>query len=181
MAPPLRRGRALVAQRLLGLVALVVLSALVALAVAVYTKAFTPVMTVTLEVDRIGNQLTKGADVKARGVLLGEVRGIRSAGDGAELELALDPELAGRLPADVRAQLLPKTLFGEKFVQLVPDAASTAPRLRAGDVLAQDRSETARETSEALDALLPLLQTLRPDAVSTTPTTSWRSSTTCRP
>ena len=64
--------------------------------------------------------------------------------------------------------MLPKTLFGEKFVSLVVDDASTARPLRDGDVVTQDRSETARETSEALDKLLPLLQALRPQDVSTT-------------
>ena len=168
MAPPLLRGRALARQRLTGLVFLAVLTALVAASVGLYLKAFTPVVTVTLETDRIGNQLGLGADVKARGVLVGEVRSVRTDRDGAEVELALQRSAVGRLPADDLAQLLPKTLFGEKFVALVVDAASTAPPLADGDVIPQDRSETARETSEALDALLPLLRTLDPESVSTT-------------
>jgi virulence factor Mce-like protein len=168
VAPPLRKGRALAAQRLLGLLALVVLTGLVAVAVGLYAKAFTPVVHVTLEVDRLGNQLTRGADVKARGVLVGEVREVRSDPEGAELELALDPGQAARLPSDVRAELLPKTLFGEKFVQLLPAAGSDAPPLREGDVIPRSRATTARETSEALDSLQPLLETLRPDRLSLT-------------
>jgi phospholipid/cholesterol/gamma-HCH transport system substrate-binding protein len=147
VAPPLLRGPALVRQRLTGLVFLAVLTALVGASVGLYLKAFTPVVTVTLEADRIGNQLGPGADVKARGVLVGEVRAIRSGGDGAEVELALDRSAVAQLPSDVRAQLLPKTLFGEKFVALVVDDASTAPPLEDGDVIPQDRSETARETA----------------------------------
>ena len=168
MAPPLLRGRALVRQRLTGLVFLAVLGALVATSVGLYLKAFTPVVTVTLETDRIGNQLGLGADVKARGVLVGEVRSVRTAPDGAQVELALERSAAARLPADVRAQLLPKTLFGEKFVALSFDDGSTAAPLADGDVIPQDRSETARETAAALDALLPLLRTLDPETVSTT-------------
>ena len=168
MAPPLRKGSALVAQRALGLVFLLVLALAVALAIGLYRKSFTPVTTVVLEADRAGNQLTVGADVKARGVVVGDVRRITRAPGGARLELALQPEAARRLPSDVTARLLPKTLFGEKFVALEPDLGSSARPLREGDVIAADRSQTARETSEALDALHPLLLELRPDRLSVT-------------
>ncbi len=168
MAPPLMRGRRLAQQRLLGLVFLSVLAGLVLLTVAMYQKAFQPVVTVTVRADRIGNQLSEGADVKARGLLVGEVRKVASSGGSATLTLALDEKAADLLPSDVRARMVPKTLFGEKIVDLVLDDASTARPLRSGDVIPQDRTETARETSEALDNLLPLLQTLKPAELSTT-------------
>ena len=40
--------------------------------------------------------------------------------DGATIELAIDPDHLDEIPADVSARLLPKTLFGERFVSLVP-------------------------------------------------------------
>ena len=109
MAPPLVTGRRRVRQQLAGLLFLAVLAGAVGLTVALYQKAFTDVVTVTLETDRIGNQLSKGGDVKARGVGIGEVREVSSKGDGAEIELAIDEEHATLLPEDVTAQLLPKT------------------------------------------------------------------------
>jgi virulence factor Mce-like protein len=168
VAAPLLRGRAAVAQRVVGVLFLVVLLGLVALTIAIYQKAFTPTVDVVLQADRAGNQLTSGADVKARGVIVGAVRDIRATDDGAELTLALEPGMVDQLPSDASAQLLPKTLFGEKYVALVFDEGSSAPPLSEGDVIAQDRSETGREFSEALDSLLPLLQTLEPQQVSTT-------------
>jgi phospholipid/cholesterol/gamma-HCH transport system substrate-binding protein len=172
MAPPLLRGRSMWLGRLRGLVFLVVLLGLVALSIAMYQKAFTPWVNVTLQADRIGNQLTEGADVKSRGVIIGEVRAVRAVGDGAELELRLRPEQAERVPADTRAQIVPTTLFGEKYVSLVfdgqPADESGRPGLGDGAVIAQDDSETAREFAAALDSLLPLLQTLDPPTVSTT-------------
>lgn len=168
MSAPLRTGAARVRQRLLGVAFLVVLSLLVGLTVGLYQKAFTPVVHVTLEADRVGNQLTKGADVKARGVVVGEVRALHSHGDGATLDLALDPARAKLLPRDVTAQLLPKTLFGEKFVALgVPDGDTARP-LREGDVITQDRSSTALETETAVNDLLPLLRSLKPQDLSMT-------------
>jgi phospholipid/cholesterol/gamma-HCH transport system substrate-binding protein len=106
--------------------------------------------------------------VKARGLVVGDIRGISTSGSGARIELALDPEAAARIPSDARARLLPKTLFGEKYVALEFDDDSTAPPLTHGTVIPQDRSSVARETEQALDDLLALLQTLRPAELSTT-------------
>ena len=114
MSAPLRAGRALALQRLGGVAFLAVLGLLVGLTILLYRQAFTDVTHVTLRTNRVGNQLTSGADVKLRGLVVGEVRSVRSDGSGAELDLALDPAQARRIPADVTAQLLPKTLFGEK-------------------------------------------------------------------
>ena len=168
MAPPLVTGRRRVQQQLAGLLFLAVLAGAVGLTVALYQKSFTDVVTVMLETDRIGNQLSKGGDVKARGLVIGEVRSVRTDGDGATIELALEPAAAQQVPRDARAQMLPKTLFGEKFVSLVFDESSSAPPLEEGSVIPQDRSSTALETAEALDNLLPLLQALKPADLSTT-------------
>ena len=169
MAPPLALGRAATARRRLsGIAFLLVIAALIGLTIAIYQKAFTPVVNVTLEADRAGNQLSAPADVKLRGLIVGEVRQITSTGGGAMLELALDPEQMELIPANVQAQLVPKTLFGEKYVSLVVPEDPAGERLAEGDVIGMDRSETARETEQALNNLLPLLQTLRPQDVSVT-------------
>ena len=167
MAVPRPTGlAALVRLRLSGVAFLVVIGLLVALTVALYQKTFTPVVHVTLQADRIGNQLSAPADVKLRGLLVGEVRSVSSHGNGATISLALDPSKVRLIPKNVEAQLLPKTLFGEKFVSLVLPQSPSADHLRAGDVIPQDRSGTALETERVLDDLLPLLQSLKPAALS---------------
>ncbi len=168
MAAPLVKGRAQLRRKGAGLLFLLVLVGAVWLATALYQKAFTPVVLVDLHTDRIGNQMSKGADVKMRGLLVGEVREVSSSGEGATLRLALQKDRARDVPANVSAQLLPKTLFGEKFVALESPTAGPARPLRTGDVIAQDRTSTARETAKAVDDLLPLLQTLEPRQLSTT-------------
>jgi phospholipid/cholesterol/gamma-HCH transport system substrate-binding protein len=167
MAPPLVTGRRRAQQQLAGLLFLAVLAGLVGLTVALYNKSFTPVVRVELKTSTIGNQLSTGGDVKARGVLVGDIREVRTSGNGATITLALRPEAARQIPSDTRARLLPKTLFGEKFVTLEFDDRSTAPPLADGDVIPEDRTEAARETEQALNDLLPLLQTLRPAELST--------------
>lgn len=167
MAPPLVKGRALARRRVSGVVFLVVIGLLGQTAVWLYQKRFVDVVEVSLDTDRAGSQLSVHADVKIRGLVVGEVRSIRSRGDTATLELALDPDKAAQVPKDVRAQLLPKTLFGEKQVVLVAEGATSGVAIEDGDVITQDRSSTALETETALNNLLPLLKTLRPQELST--------------
>jgi virulence factor Mce-like protein len=167
VAPPLVKGSALVRRRFAGVAFLLVVTLLVWLSIALYQKAYTEVAHVTLKTDPAGNQLSEHADVKVNGLIVGEVRSIRPKGDHVALDLAMKPELIGRIPANVQARLLPKTLFGEKEVNLVLPA-SPSGTLKAGDVISQDRSSTAIETETALNDLLPLLQSLKPQQLSVT-------------
>lgn len=150
-----------------GLAFLVLLTLLVGLAVATYQQRFTPVVRVTLLTDHIGNQLQSQSDVKIRGLIVGSVRSVSSTGDGARIQLALQPGAARDIPANVSARLLPKTLFGERYVELVPPA-TPGPAIAAGDVIPQDRSSSAIELEQVFDDLLPLLQAVQPQKLSAT-------------
>ncbi|MFG2755544.1 MCE family protein [Streptomyces wuyuanensis] len=154
--------------RINGIVFIAVLGLLLSLSVAVYRKAFTPVVRVTLETGTLGNQLDPQADVKLRGLLVGEVRGVRADGEKATLDLALAPEHVPRIPSDVRARLLPKTLFGEKYVDLVAPGGTPARAIRAGDVITQDRTAVGIEVQQLMNDLLPLLRTVRPAELNAT-------------
>jgi len=156
--------------KLFGLAFLGVVGGLIALSIAAYDKAFTDVTPVTLQADRIGNQLSQNADVKLRGLLVGEVRQVRSTGTGAVLQLALHPEDTKLIPANVQARIMPKTLFGEKFVDLVipPGESAAAAPIRAGDVIPQDRSQTAIELGKVFDDLVPVLRAVQPTKLNTT-------------
>lgn len=157
-------------RRFAGLVFLLVLALLAWLSVAVYHKEFTDTATVTVETGSVGNEMHPYAEVKMRGVVVGEVREI-SAEDGgrtARLTLALKPGELDRIPADVSARMLPTTLFGERFVSLVPSADPAPGTLAEGSVIPQDRSENAIELEQVLDNVLPLLTAVKPDKLSAT-------------
>jgi virulence factor Mce-like protein len=154
-------------RRLLGLAYIVVLFGLVSLSVLVYNKAFTPVTLVTLKTDHTGNQLLTESDVKIRGLIVGSVRSVKSTGDGATIKLALDPGRTKLIPSNVQAQILPKTLFGEQFVSLVPPP-DPAPHIKGGDVIQQDRSTVALEAQKVLGDFLPLLQAVQPAELNAT-------------
>ncbi|TQK51096.1 virulence factor Mce-like protein [Streptomyces sp. SLBN-118] len=154
--------------KLYGVAFIVVMGLLLSLSVAVYQQVFTSVVRITLEADTLGNQLDPRADVKLRGLLVGEVRAVRADGSKASVDIALKPEHVSRIPADVHARLLPKTLFGEKFVELVPPRGSGVRPIRAGDVITQDRTTVGIEVQQLLNDLLPLLRTVRPAELNAT-------------
>jgi phospholipid/cholesterol/gamma-HCH transport system substrate-binding protein len=137
-------------------------------AIQVYQQKFSDDVLVTLKADRVGNQLNKSSEVKARGVVVGSVREVHSGQNGAVIDLAMKPESLDHLPKDVTALLIPKTLFGERYVQLsIPDSSRKDP-LRAGDVIQQDRSANAIELERVFDDLLPVLKAVQPQKLATT-------------
>ena len=154
--------------RLSGLAFVLLLLAAVTLSVLVYRKTFVPVVHVTLRADHTGLQLSEGADVKVRGVVVGEVRGVSADGTAATVALALDPAATPLIPRDVSARLLPKTLFGERYVSLRVPAGRAGPPIRDGAVIGQDRSSSALELEKVLDDLLPLLRTIAPEKLAAT-------------
>jgi phospholipid/cholesterol/gamma-HCH transport system substrate-binding protein len=146
--------------RALGVAFLALLLFFVWATYAIFTKKFVDYVPVTLKTSHIGLQLPSLADVKVRGIIVGDVRDIRADGDGATLELAIDPDKASIIPANVTARILPKTLFGEKFVALqVPEDPS--PRhIVAGAQITESR--VAIEVEKVLSDFYPLLRTVQP-------------------
>ncbi|WP_290059967.1 MCE family protein [Amycolatopsis solani] len=155
-------------RRLLGLLLIAVMVGGVALSIALYDKAFTPVVTVKLQADKIGNQLIKQSDVKVRGLIVGSVEDITATAEGAELTLALKPESAKLIPENVSARFLPKTLFGERFVSLEIPKDPSAKTIASGDVIPQDRTSNAVELDQAFEHLMPVLQAVQPQKLSAT-------------
>ena len=154
--------------RVYGVVFLIVISLLIGLSIATYQKRFVDVVHVTLETDKVGNQLAPPSDVKLRGLIVGEVRKVSSDGTNATVDLALDPDSVGLIPSNVSARLLPKTLFGEKYVDLVLPTEPAARPIRENDVIPQDRTSVAIELERVLADLLPLLRTIQPEKLNST-------------
>jgi phospholipid/cholesterol/gamma-HCH transport system substrate-binding protein len=165
----MRQGAwATIRRRLLGIGFLVVIAGLVSLSIAMYNKAFTPVVNVKLTTDKLGNQLQVLGDVKVRGLIVGSIKKITPTEHGAELDLALDPDKADLIPANVTARFIPKTLFGDRYVALQIPESPAPGHITDGDLIKQDTSAPAVELSQALDHLLPVLQAVQPQKLSAT-------------
>lgn len=118
----------------------------------------------TLVVDRAGTQLGANADIKVRGIIVGRVADQTSDGRNATLSLRILSEKVEFVPRNVKARILPKTLFGEKFVDLViPPEGASDEHLQAGDVVPQDTSRQALEVEQVLGDLFPLLRAVQPE------------------
>ncbi|MBV9487440.1 MAG: MCE family protein [Frankiaceae bacterium] len=154
--------------RTYGVVALVVIGGLVALCLVAFAQLLTPKADVTVQVERAGQQLLPGSDVKLRGINVGTVSSITSDGTGAELHLHMKPSMLKDIPDNVLARIIPKTLFGEKYVDLVLPAQPSSSRLHDGSVITIDRTTSALEIDKALNDLLPVLQAVRPQKLNST-------------
>ncbi|WP_377324916.1 MCE family protein [Pimelobacter simplex] len=154
-------NRILSAHRALGVVFVCLLLVGVWLTYATFTKKFTSYDKVTLETTNIGLQLPNRADVKVRGVIVGEVLAAES-GDtgGAKITLGIYPDKIGVVPANVTGSIVPKTLFGEKYVSLVIPDSGPSGTIRAGATI--EHTVVSTELEEVLSDLYPLLEAVRP-------------------
>ena len=146
--------------RVFGVAFLVLLLLFVYLTYAIFTRKFVDYVPVKLKTSSIGLQLPALADVKIRGLIVGDVRSIDSDGDGAVLTLAIDPKQKDLIPKNVSARILPKTLFGEKYVALQVPSSPSPESIRAGATISE--SHVAIEVEKVLNDLYPLLRTVQP-------------------
>ncbi|WP_033188840.1 MULTISPECIES: MCE family protein, partial [Nocardiaceae] len=129
---------------------------------------FKKVVSIDLVTDSVGNALPSNADVKVRGLIVGEVRSASSVDGVVTAKLAIDPDKADLIPSNATARLLPKTLFGERYVALQIPENDTASPITDGTVLRQDTSGSAIEVGQLLDNLLPLLEAIPPQDLAST-------------
>ncbi|MDQ1632473.1 MAG: phospholipid/cholesterol/gamma-HCH transport system substrate-binding protein [Frankiaceae bacterium] len=167
--PPLKRAAAGSKRKLQGVAFLLAIALMLYLVVALYNKQFVKTIPVSLQTNSIGNQLALNADVKFRGVNVGDVRVLTTNGEVATLKLAMKPDQIRLIPADVQARILPKTLFGQKYVELVsPSEGQGVRTLHKGDVITQDRTRTGIEIEQLYDNLLPFITTVAPEKLNST-------------
>ncbi len=152
--------KVLLGNRALGLIFVGLLILGVWVVNAVFSQKFLSFDRVRLDTDTIGLQLPERADVKVRGVIVGQVMEARSGADGAVLTLGIKPDKIGQIPDNVTASILPKTLFGEKFVELVIPSRASSTSLAKGDRITQ--TALPIEVERVLNDLYPLLVSIQP-------------------
>lgn len=151
-----------------GVVLMVSTALLIGLSIAIYMKVFTPVTMVTIKAENAGQQLARYGDVRRHGVLVGQVRSISQDSKEASIRVALQPDAAKVIPNNSTIEIIPTTLFGQKFISINDvDDPSTTP-MRDGDVIPSDRVTTNVELQSILANLFPLLRSIRPGDLSTT-------------
>lgn len=152
--------------KLLGVAFILILLAGVWFTYAVFSKKFTDYDEVKLETSNIGLQLPSRADVKIRGVIVGEVLDFTANAGGAEVTLGIYPSQIDTIPSNVTASILPKTLFGEKYVALDVPENPSPQHLEAGATI--ERTQVSVEVEKVLSDLYPLLRTVQPADINMT-------------
>lgn len=116
------------------------------------------------EFENCGQGLRDGGDVKLRGVLVGRIGPLtRIAGGDCRVRLDLFPESIAQIPANVSAEIRAKTVFGEKWVELVFPEDPDETAIAAGDVIPKDRTLDPLEVETILNTGLPLLEAIDPE------------------
>jgi phospholipid/cholesterol/gamma-HCH transport system substrate-binding protein len=124
-----------------------------------YTRSFTRFTPVTLTSDRSGLLLDPHGKVKYRGVEIGEVSDIEP-GDPVTLRLNIYSSQLKYIPGNVDAQITAPTVFGAKYVDLLPPSDPIPQRLVAGARLKS--SNVSVEANTVFQNLVGVLDEIDP-------------------
>jgi virulence factor Mce-like protein len=102
------------------------------------------------------------AKVKMNGAEVGKVDSIEHLpGGGAALHLAIDPDSVSAIPANVGAEITSSTVFGSKFVDLVPPDQPSPQNLRAGTRI-EGGGKVTVELNTVFEKLVSVLSQVEP-------------------
>jgi phospholipid/cholesterol/gamma-HCH transport system substrate-binding protein len=138
---------------LLGVVVTIVASGLAA------RGSLAHVTRVTAHMTDIGGGVVPGSDVKVRGLVVGNVRSVTGTPGNITLDLGIADRELGQIPGDVKARVLPASVFGTSYVDLV---RGTTGHLTGATAIEQDRSAQTLELQRALDSIDGLVKALGP-------------------
>jgi virulence factor Mce-like protein len=110
-----------------------------------------------------GGALRKGSDVKMGGVLVGKVSSVeRDESGGVLIDMEMSEEDLEFVPANVVARVLPATVFGTTFVDLVVHGKPAEDSLEPGADVKADTTQGTLEFQQALDDIDRLVKALGP-------------------
>ncbi|HET7720118.1 MAG TPA: MlaD family protein, partial [Acidimicrobiales bacterium] len=117
--------------------------------------------TVSADFNRAGLNIRAGDEVRVRGFPIGTVTRIETDRRDFSARYVLSIDRDVRIKRDSTARIVPKTLFGDKYVELEP-AAKGEPAMGDGGHIGQDRTKTVTEFQQVLDRFTPALQAVDP-------------------
>jgi phospholipid/cholesterol/gamma-HCH transport system substrate-binding protein len=111
-----------------------------------------------------GQGLIQSSDVKVHGVDIGHVTGVKLINGRAQVRMWIKG--GEKVPTGAMATIRPKTLFGEKFVDIDPGSSETSgPFLHEGDHI--KRTLGGIELEKVLTDLYPVLKAVQPEQLMT--------------
>lgn len=122
---------------------------------------------VSAEFPRAGLNVRVGDDVRVRGLPVGTIRAIKVDRRDFSARYVLAVDRGVDVAADTQVRLVPKTLFGDKYVEL-DAAAPGGPVLRSGARIPPSRTASAIELQQVLDRAVPVLSAIDAERFSST-------------
>ena len=150
------RGRQVVA----GAITILLMASATVAGVRIANGALRPRYQLVASFSSAGQGLLPQSDVKIRGVNIGSVKSVELRDGRAFVRMDIDRD--ERVPVEASATIRPKTLFGEKFVDIEP-----GPTEESGPFLADEQAIADAvggfELERVLSEAYPILQAVDPD------------------
>ena len=115
-----------------------------------------------------GDSLGPASNVKYHGLVVGRVINIEGSAKQSSAQIVLKPDQAEQIPANVTARVLPSTIFGSEYVELVPPRAPQTRRLPSVKTIAADRSAETLRIMDAVAAGERILRAVDPSQLDAT-------------
>lgn len=115
-----------------------------------------------------GDSLGPASNVKYHGLVVGRVITITGSARQSSAEIVLKPEQADEIPANVTARVLPSTIFGSEFIDLVEPARPESRRLPSATKIPADRSSETLRIMDAVAAGERILRAVDPSQLDAT-------------
>jgi virulence factor Mce-like protein len=146
-----------------GLVVAVVFAVLLGLAYVRATGGVGGDPEVSAVLRNAGGSLRPGSDVKISGVIVGKVTEITRGPEGdVRVGVRMAEDDLESVPGNVVARILPATVFGTSFVDLVVYRGPSDEALEPGAVIPADTTQGTLELQQALDDIDRLVKALGP-------------------
>lgn len=125
-------------------------------------------------------KIPENAPVFYSGIRVGDVRTVTgattaaggAAGEpGSAVEMLLDTEQARRIPSDAAVRAVPRTLFGDIRIELIPPPQISRLGIAEDATLAPDTSPEAVQLYDVFTRATELIESTRPEYLQTTLTT----------
>jgi phospholipid/cholesterol/gamma-HCH transport system substrate-binding protein len=100
-------------------------------------------------------------DVRVLGLPAGEIKKVEVQGDNVLVELSIDSDI--KVPKGARAQIVPQSLIGERYIQLSPAYVDGKEAMQDGEEITD--TVIPVEPDEALAALKEFLDSLDPNGI----------------
>ena len=147
-----------------GLIALTLFASLTVFGVYLGAGKLSPKYHLHGKFTTAGQGLQNGSDVKIHGINIGQVTTVHLVNGEAQVNMALQD--GEKVPTNASATIRPKTLFGEKFVDIDPGPnEATGPFLKNNAFI--KHTTGGFELEQVLAEAYPILKAIRPEEVTT--------------